>query len=209
MVVGKRFTCAFKLLNLWTPPFPTLGCDSVASRVTEFLCGQSQTPGEFGGKFSREFSWSTKGKLFYHFLVCMQWEGLLAVTASAVPPPHPCCLLSTAFLVPPPQSRASPGSQWDIAEMRTCDLERLACASLSLKQSLGGQSVPYGEVPQARHWGSHLRNVLAPVRPAGDCHSWLTSLWPQRDPQALRTHLRYSPTSNPESPWDDECRWLV
>ena len=131
MVVGKRFTCAFKLLNLWTPPFPTLGC-------TGFLCGQSHTPGEFGEKFSREFSWSTKGKLFYHFLVCMQWEGLLAVTASAVPPPHPCCLLSTAFLVPPPQSRASLGSQWDVAEMRTRDLERLAFASLSLKPSLGG-----------------------------------------------------------------------
>ena len=48
MVVGKRLTCALGLLNLWVPPFPTLGCDSVGSRATGFLRGQRHTPREFG-----------------------------------------------------------------------------------------------------------------------------------------------------------------
>lgn len=48
MVVGKRLTCALGLLNLWVPPFATLGCDGVGSGATGFLRGQSQTPREFG-----------------------------------------------------------------------------------------------------------------------------------------------------------------
>lgn len=73
---------------------------------------------------------------------------MLAVTASEVPRP-------IGLSGPSPTGQGFPGQPMGRCQMRTRDLERLACASLSLQQSLGGQSVPYGEV--------HRQGTEAPI----------------------------------------------
>ena len=128
------------------------GCDSVGSRATGFLCGQRHTPREFG-EFSRGLSWSTTGKLACHFLACAIRGWARRDSLWGAPAPILAAWCPRRFWSLPHGAglpRAASGSLPDEDTRET-----VACASLSLKQSSGGQSVPYGEV--------HRQGTEAPI----------------------------------------------